>query len=102
MKAELLAAGSRLFMSYKPKSIQERKTYEIIVEEDGSLRADDQNFSSPSYAAIYYINKAGSPRKTVNGWTSWKTEEGVSLANLRDKYLREHSGVSSNQEKTSP
>ena len=45
-------------MSYKPKLSQERKTYEVIVENDGSLRGDDQSFS-PSYAALYYINKQG-------------------------------------------
>jgi hypothetical protein len=93
MKEELLAPGSKLYMSYKPKSTQERRTYEVIVEEDGSLRADDQSFSSPSYAAIYYINKAGSPRKTQNGWNSWKTEAGVTLAELRDRYLKENSDV---------
>jgi hypothetical protein len=93
MKGGLLAPGSRLFMSYKPKSTQERKTYEIVIEDDGSLRADDQRFSSPSYAAMYYINKAGSPRKTVNGWTSWKTEDRRSLADLRDRYLREESNM---------
>ena len=87
--------GSKLYMSYKPKSTQERKTYEVVIQDDGSLRADDQSFSSPSYAAIYYINKAGSPRKTQNGWTSWKTEDGVFLADLRDRYLKEHSGVPS-------
>jgi hypothetical protein len=90
MKAGLLAPGTKLYMSYKPKSAQERKTYETVVEDDGKLRGDDQSFA-PSYAALYYINKAGSPRKTINGWQVWKTDEGVSLADLRDRYLREHS-----------
>ena len=99
--AGLLVPGSKLYMSYKPKSTQERKTYEVVIQDDGSLRADDQSFSSPSYAAIYYINKAGSPRKTQNGWTSWKTEDGVFLADLRDRYLKEHSGASI-QTATSP
>jgi hypothetical protein len=95
IEAGLLVPGSKLYMSYKPKSTQERKTYEVVIEDDGSLRADDQSFNSPSYAAIFYINKAGSPRKTQNGWTSWKTEEGVFLADLRDRYLKEHSVASS-------
>jgi hypothetical protein len=90
INAGLITPGSKLYMSYKRKSDQERKTYEVVVEDDGSLRADDQSFSSPSYAAIYYINKAGSPRKTVNGWTSWKAEDGKSLADLRDRYLKEY------------
>jgi hypothetical protein len=88
IKAGQLAPGSKLYMSYKPNSSQERKTYEVIVENDGSLRGDDQSFS-PSYAAVYYINKAGNPRKTANGWNVWKTEDGLSLADLRDNYLRE-------------
>jgi hypothetical protein len=87
--AGLLAPGSKLYMTYKPRSGQDRKTYEAIVEEDGSLRADDQSFS-PSYAAVYYLNKAGSPRKTANGWITWKTEDGILLADLRDRYLKEH------------
>jgi hypothetical protein len=91
IEAGLLVAGSKLYMSYKPKSTQERKTYEAVIQDDGTLRADDQSFNSPSYAAIYYINKAGSPRKTQNGWTSWKTEEGSSLADLRDIYTKRQS-----------
>jgi len=95
IRVGLLVPGSKLYMSYKPKSTQERKTYEVLIQDDGSLKADDQSFNSPSYAAIYYINRAGSPRKTQNGWTSWKTEGGVILADLRERYMKEHSTVSS-------
>lgn len=63
IRAGLIVTGSKLYMSYKPKSTQERKTYEVVIQDDGSLKADAQIFSSPSYAALYYINKAGSPRK---------------------------------------
>lgn len=101
IEAGLLVPGGKLYMSYKPKSTQER-TYEVVIEDNGSLRADDQSFNSPSYAAIYYINKAGSPRKTQNGWTSWKTEEGIFLSDLRDRYLKEHSGSPSSQTSTLP
>lgn len=83
-----LKAGAKLVMSYKRKhASDERKTYEAIVQDDGSLRADGQSFSSPSYAAIYFINKAGSPRQTVNGWTAWKTESGEFLSELREQFL---------------
>lgn len=99
--AGLLVPGSKLHMSYKPKSIQERKTYEVIIQDDGSLRADDQSFNSPSYAAIYYINKAGSARKTVNGWTYWRTDDNVILADLRDRFLKEHSNSALDQKGTS-
>jgi len=85
----LVAPGSKLFMSYKRKHFDEdRKTYEAVVQDDGSIRADDQQFTSPSYAALYFINKAGSPRQTVNGWTSWRTESGTLLADLRDRLLQ--------------
>ncbi len=89
LHAGLLTAGERVFMGYKRKEVnEERKTYEAIIEDDGSLRTDNQSFSSPSYAALYIINKAGSPRKTVNGWTSWRTEPGKFLADLRDHLLK--------------
>jgi len=88
IKAGLIAPGCKLYMSFKSNSGQERKTYEVIVENDGSLRGDDQSFS-PSSAAVYYINKAGNPRKTANGWNVWKTEDGRSLADLRDSFLKE-------------
>ena len=52
---------------------------------DGSLNFMDQLYSSPSYAALAGIQDAGSDRKSVNGWTSWKTEEGETIADLRNK-----------------
>jgi hypothetical protein len=86
--AKLLSPGSKLYMSYKRKHVDEdRKTYVAIIQPDGSILADDQRFTSPSYAALYFINKAGSPRETVNGWTSWKTESGKFLADLRDQFV---------------
>jgi len=48
----------------------------------------NQNFNSPSYAALAGIQDAGSERKTVNGWTSWKNEQGRTLVDLREKYLK--------------
>ena len=90
LKAGLLAADDQLFMSYKRKEVDEdRKTYSATIENDGSLRADDQLFSSPSDAAIYFINKAGSPRKTVNGWTTWRAraDTGKLLSELREQFL---------------
>jgi len=42
----------------------------------------DGNVYSPSYAAVYCIQKAGSPRKTANGWIMWKTKEGEYLDDL--------------------
>src|ERR1051325_1860259 len=91
LQANILKVGAKLQMSYKRKhTSQDRQTYEAIVQDDGSLRADNQSFSSPSYAAIYFINKAGSSRQTVNGWTAWRTESGKLLAALREQFLKEH------------
>jgi hypothetical protein len=89
LEAKILQVGSKLLMSYKRKQADgDRKTYEAIIQDDGSLRADNQSFSSPSYAAIYFINKAGSSRQTVNGWTAWRTESGKFLSDLREQFLK--------------
>ncbi len=89
LEAKILPVGGKLLMSYKRKHANEdRKTYEAIIQDDGSLRADNQSFSSPSYAAIYFINKAGSSRQTVNGWTAWRTESGKFLSDLREQFLQ--------------
>ena len=91
IQANILKVGSKLLMRYKRKHTNEdRKTYEAVVQDDGSLRADNQSFSSCSYAAIYFINKAGSPRQTVNGWTAWQTESGKFLSELREQFLKDH------------
>ncbi len=86
MSVGLLSAGDKLIMSYKPKN-GERKEYEATVEDNGSLTILGKSFSSPSYAALLGIQDAGSDRQTVNGWTSWRTSQGLSLADLRTKYL---------------
>ena len=90
--AGLMKAGDKLLMTYKPKNASEdRKTYEVTVQDDGSLLAGEQVFGSPSYAAIYFINQAGSPRQTVNGWTSWRAKDGRFLSDLRDRFLASQS-----------
>ena len=82
----MLTAGSELTMSYKPRG-GKQQNFTAKLEADGSLTVLDENFPSPSYAAIYCIQKAGSDRTTVNGWTSWKTQDGNLLAQLRLAYL---------------
>ena len=86
ISANLLAVGEILIMPYKPRNGQPRK-YEALILEDGSLELLGQQFSSPSYAALAGIQDAGSDRKTVNGWTSWKTVGGKTLADLREQFL---------------
>ena len=86
MHADLLSIGERMSMAYKPRNGQLRR-YEAILLDDGSLEVLGQSFSSPSYAALAGIQDAGSDRKTVNGWTSWKNSNNKTLAELRDIFL---------------
>ena len=86
MEEGFLSAGVELTMSYKPRG-GKQQTFTAKLDSDGSLNVLNQNFSSPSYAAIFCIQKAGSDRTTVNGWTSWKTPDGKFLSQLRADYL---------------
>jgi hypothetical protein len=86
IEANLLKTTDKLYMSYKPRNGQQKK-YEATISKDGSLEVLGQIFSAPSYAALAGIQDAGSDRQTVNGWTSWKTENGQTLAELREKLL---------------
>lgn len=86
VNAGLLQLSDNLVMTYKPRNGQQRK-YEAKILEDGSLEVLGQTFSAPSYAALAGIQDAGSDRKTVNGWMSWKTANGQTLAELREKLL---------------
>jgi len=82
----LLSSGEELIMSYGPGG-KNRRVYRAIINNDGSLTVQDNNFTSPSYAALYCIKDAGSNRDTVNGWTKWKTKNGEFLSEIRNKYL---------------
>lgn len=69
LDAKMLTVGQRLQMPYKPRNGSPRN-YEAKICEDGSIELLGKQFSSPSYAAVYGIQDAGSERKTVNGWTA--------------------------------
>ncbi len=84
--ADLLSIGEKLQLSYKPKG-GERRQYEATMLPNGSMSVLGQTFAAPSYAALLCINDAGSDRHTVNGWTSWRTSAGASLAELRTNLL---------------
>ena len=86
IEADLLHVGQILIMEYKPRNGQKKK-YEGHIKEDGSISVLGQTYSSPSYAALAGIQDAGSDRKTVNGWTSWKTTNWKTIADIRDEYL---------------
>jgi hypothetical protein len=91
MDAGFLEAGQTLRMTYKPLNGAQTE-YAGIVGDDGSLEVDGERFSSVSYAALYGIQDAGSDRTSVNGWTSWKTEGGERLADVRARYLEQQNG----------
>jgi hypothetical protein len=82
----LLKFSDKLYMLYKPRNGQQKK-YEATILEDGSLKVLGQKFRAPSYAALAGIQDAGSDRNNVNGWTSWKTIDGKTLADLRELLL---------------
>ena len=86
LAASLLKDGETLYMTYSPRG-SERRRYTATVLADGSLEVLGKSFSAPSYAALLCIQDAGSSRNTVNGWTSWRTEHGSTLAELRDTLL---------------
>ena len=88
IQAGLITPGDELIMSYKPRTGEERKEYKALVDEDGNFHVLGEKYSSPSYAALAGLQDAGSDRKTVNGWTSWRTIGGKTLADLRQEYLK--------------
>jgi len=84
--AKFVTVGQQLRMPYKPRNGDQRN-YEGTVCEDGSIELLGKRFSSPSYAAVFGIQDAGSDRKTVNGWTAWRTDDGELLSAIRERYL---------------
>jgi hypothetical protein len=92
LKAGLITENQKILMNYKPRNGQQKKYIGTILK-DGSIDLLNKTFSSLSYAAWSAIQDAGSSRKTVNGWTAWKTESGLTMADIRDKYLSENKTV---------
>lgn len=86
IEGDFLKVGQVLLMEYKPRHGSKKKYFAEILE-DGSLKVLEQVFSSPSFAALAGIQDAGSNRKTVNGWTSWKNDEGEYLSEIREKFM---------------
>lgn len=91
VEAGLLAPGQELVMTYKPRGAAARQTYTAIVSDSGDIVVDGLSYSAPSYAALHCIQQSGSSRNTVNGWTSWKTQDDIFLTDLRTRYLQENS-----------
>ena len=69
LQGSLLEIGETLYMEYGPRGEKKQK-FEARVQPDG-LEVDGKTFS-PSYAAVHCIRKAGSDRRTANGWIIWR------------------------------
>jgi hypothetical protein len=87
LSAGLLKVGQPLFMTYGPRGV-ERRRFEAVVLEGGLIEVLGRAFSAPSYAALLCVQDAGSKRNTVNGWISWRTDDGSTLADLREAFLQ--------------
>ena len=86
--AGFIKTGEKLTMVYGPRN-GDKKVYEGTIGRDGSVTVLGKTFSSLSFAAVHAIQNAGSNRKTVNGWTSWRNSDGEYLFELREKFLKE-------------
>jgi Restriction Enzyme Adenine Methylase Associated len=86
--AGLLREGQRLNMTWKPRN-GDKQTYEATILASGELEVLGKSFASPSYAAVYPLQMAGSTRTTANGWVAWKTENGEWIAVLREQFLQQ-------------
>lgn len=76
-----------LYFIYKPRNGDQHKFQASVSVEGSTLLVDDQEFTSPSYAAVYCMQSVGSHRKTINGWMAWRTKDGVPLFELREELL---------------
>ena len=85
--AGFLNVGQQLSMTYGPRN-GERQTFNGEIQDDGSISVLGKVFTSPSYAAVYAIQNAGSKRKTENGWRYWRIDDGSLLSDVREQYLR--------------
>lgn len=84
MNAGKLMVGQKLICEYKPRIGNKIKVIAELTE-DGSFNIDGEIFASPSFAALFVLQKAGSDRQSVNGWTSWKTENGKYINEFREE-----------------
>ena len=87
VQAGLLHAGDKLLMEWKPRE-GDLKVFEGTITASGEIALLGEPFASPSRAAVHAMQTAGYDRPTENGWQRWKTGAGVTLAELRERFLR--------------
>ena len=86
LEAGLLSPGQELSMTYGPRN-GDRQTFTGTIQDDGSISVLGKVFTSPSYAAVFAMQNAGSTRKTENGWRYWRIDNGTLLNDIRERYL---------------
>ncbi|MBI4528107.1 MAG: hypothetical protein HY695_30295 [Deltaproteobacteria bacterium] len=82
MEAGLIKEEQRVLLDYGPRG-KLKQTFQGILRKEG-VEIDGQVMSL-SAAAVYCIQKSGSPRPTANGWMMWKTEDGIYLNEFYNK-----------------
>ena len=85
--ARLVRVGEKLTFTYGIGG-RNRKTYNGIVLEDGSIETRGEVFTSLSYAANHVMEEAGAPRRAINGWWAWKNSADERLEVTRTRYLK--------------
>ncbi len=78
--------GNNVSLKYGPLG-KSKQTFKGTIRKEG-IEVDGKVYS-PSYAAVACMHKAGSSRKTANGWTMWKTEQGKYLNDLYQEISKE-------------
>lgn len=86
LESGAIKAGDTISMTYRRRG-GERKNYDGIIENDGSISVLEQSYPSLSQAAWACMQDAGSTRSTVNGWTAWRHENGRVMHEIRDAFL---------------
>ncbi len=81
--------GQQVFLKYGPLG-KPKQTFEGTIRKEG-IEVDGKVYS-PSYAAVACMKKAGSSRKTANGWLMCKTEQGKLLNDLYQEISSETQG----------
>lgn len=76
-------------MSYRPRG-REQREFEATILSNGAIEVLGKTFAAPSYAGSYCMREAGSDRDSCNGWTRWRTNEGLKLDDLRQKFLKQN------------
>jgi hypothetical protein len=77
-----LKPNEQIYFEYGQRGTKKKK-YSATIQEDGSLAVLGGIYKSPSWAALACMQDSGSNRKTVNGWTAWRTLDGKQIDSFR-------------------